>query len=571
MYSPLSDIALGNLLDFLAGEDDFVFLETTRANEIDHQSLLFRKPVASLSFKAGDDVAEFFRQVVSWQERGYYLAGWFAYEFGYILEPVLASCGKGEGQNVLAQLNVYNEPHLYDHKQRKFAGAGAWPQAGEPVNKSFNLDNLRLNLDRDDYLAAIARIKKYIESGDTYQVNYTLKMMFDFAGSPESLYETLRRNQSVAHGAFMRNGEQCLLSFSPELFFRKKGDCCSVRPMKGTVQRGRTCEEDKANGQWLQNDIKNRSENVMIVDLLRNDLGRVCDMGSVQTDSLFDLETYESLHQMTSAIHGKMRPEVGLAEMFRALFPCGSVTGAPKIRTMEIINELEAAPRGVYTGAIGYLAPNGDAVFSVPIRTVSLAGSKGEMGIGSGVVYDSDPEGEWEECTLKGRFLTDPRPPFLLIETLLRQPAKGYWLLDLHLERLARSAAFFGYPFSQKEVEELLAAQPWEDESSAQRVRLTLAKDGALEVTSVSCQMPMSIEFKTVAENGDLPKIILSKVPVDSQSVYLYHKTPVANCITPNEIRRWQKDTWMWCLLTSGEKSPRAPSPTSLFVKMAAC
>ena len=525
MYPPLSDTALSDLLDFLAGEDDYVFLETTRANDTDHQSLLFRQPVAKLSFCAGDDVADFFQQVEDYQTQGYYLAGWFAYEFGYLLEPALVQNVQIDGQEVLAELGVYGEPHIYDHRSQDFSGAGAWPVGGTPGQDDYKIDNLRLNLQRDDYLAAIARIKQYIEAGDTYQVNYTLKMLFDFAGSAQALYKTLRRNQSVGHTAFIRSGEQQLLSFSPELFFRKQGDCCSVRPMKGTVQRGRTCAEDARNGQWLQNDIKNRSENVMIVDLLRNDLGRVCRLGSVQTDSLFDLETYESLHQMTSAIHGQVRDDVGLADVFRALFPCGSVTGAPKIRTMEIIRELEVAPRGVYTGGIGYLAPNGDAVFNVPIRTVVLAGGQGEMGIGSGVVYDSDPVGEWDECTLKGRFLTDPRPPFLLIETLLRQPGEGYWLLDLHLDRIARSAAFFGYPFSRSAAEKLLVAESWGEEGVAQRVRLTLAKDGAMEVVSVACSVPQAMDLASVSEKGERPKIIVSKKPVDSQSVYLYHKT----------------------------------------------
>lgn len=526
MYPPLSDSLLRGVLNLLAGEDDFVFLETTRANDTDHYSLLFRKPLERLQFRAGDDVATFFDRIAGHQEQGCYLAGWFAYEFGYLLEPVLAGNRQAEGRQLLVELGVYNEPHIYDHRSGSFSGAGPWGAGDGGPQGRYRLDNLRLNMDRDRYLAAITAIKQYIEAGDTYQVNFTLKLLFDFVGSAEAFYETLRRSQSVAHSAYLRSGEHRLLSFSPELFFRKSGERCSVRPMKGTVQRGRTCEEDAAQGEWLRNDIKNRSENVMIVDLLRNDLGRVCRMGSVQTDSLFDLETYESLHQMTSAIQGRLRPEVGLAELFRALFPCGSVTGAPKIRTMEIIRELELAPRGVYTGAIGYLAPNGDAAFSVPIRTVALEGQQGEMGIGSGVVYDSDPVGEWEECKLKGHFLTAPRPPFLLIETLLRSPEEGYRLLDLHLDRLARSAAFFGYPFTRTEAAELLAAEPWrEADGGAERVRLTLAKDGAMAVTATACAMPQPFNSAPPAAVGELPKILFSPEAVDSQSVYLYHKT----------------------------------------------
>lgn len=524
MYPPLSDNALRGLLDLLAGEDNFVFLETTRANDVDHLSLLFRKPVANLSFRNGDDVDLFFSRIADYQDQGFYLAGWFAYEFGMELDKALAG-GKVTGNELLADLGVYEGPHIYDHRRKAFTGAGQWPTNGRRGEAGYRLENLRLNLQQEEYLEAMAAIKRYIEAGDTYQVNYTLKMLFDFEGSVEALYETLRRNQSVGHGAFLRKGAKQILSFSPELFFRKSGDRCTARPMKGTVRRGRTCEEDAAICQWLRNDIKNRSENVMIVDLLRNDLGRVCRMGTIDADSLFDVETYESLHQMTSAIHGSLRPEVGVAELFRALFPCGSVTGAPKIRTMEIIRELEAAPRGVYTGAIGYFAPNGDAVFSVPIRTVALDGNKGEMGIGSGVVYDSDPQGEWEECKLKGRFLTDPRPPFELIETLLRKPGEGYWLLDYHLERLERSAEFFGCPFLRDEAENMLADWPWQDKNSPQRVRLTLAKDGTMTITAADCGLPGAISFAQAAKAGELPAICLCERPTDSQSVYLYHKT----------------------------------------------
>ncbi len=528
MYPPLADPELQSLLAFLAREEVFAFFETTRARDGEARSLLFRRPEAVLRCASTDQAADFFAKAAQWLEKGFYLAGWFAYEFGYLLEPALAGLVWPGPPLVLAELGVYRQPHIYDHSLGRFAGAGPWPtvdQTAQPAN-GHRLERLRLNLEREAYLDAIARIKAYIAAGDTYQVNYTLKLLFDFAGSPESLYQTLRRNQSVAYGAYLRNGARRILSFSPELFFRKRGGVCTVRPMKGTARRGRTCEEDEQIAAWLGADLKNRSENVMIVDLLRNDLGRIATMGSVRTDRLFEVETYESLHQMTSTISGQLRPGLGLAELFGALFPCGSVTGAPKIRTMEIIRELEKMPRGVYTGAIGYLAPGGDAAFSVPIRTVALDGEKGEMGIGSGVVYDSDPAGEWEECRLKGRFLTEPQPPFLLIETLLRSPADGYWLLDLHLDRLAGAAGFFGYPFSRSAVRERLQAEPWgEPPASAQRVRLTLAKDGALEVVAVPCELPRRIGFVEAEATGALPKIIISAQPVDSQNVFLYHKT----------------------------------------------
>jgi len=532
MYPPLSDAALRALLDFLAREEVFVFLETTRAGAGEARSLLFRRPRTLLRCASDDDPAAFFARAEDYLAQGFHLAGWFAYEFGYGLEPALAAAAWPGPPVLLAELGVYGEPHLFDHARGVFAGAGPWPGADASVAAGpaadHRLDNLRLNLEREEYLLAIERIKQYIAAGDTYQVNYTLKLLFEFSGSAESLYQTLRRNQSVAYGAYLRHGDQRILSFSPELFFRKSGDLCTVRPMKGTVRRGRSSEEDGRLAAWLREDLKNRSENVMIVDLLRNDLGRICAMGSVGADSLFDVETYESLHQMTSTIHGRLRPGLGLGELFRALFPCGSVTGAPKIRTMEIIRELEREPRGVYTGAIGYLAPNGDAVFNVPIRTVRLAGGRGEMGIGSGVVFDSDPAGEWEECRLKGRFLTAPRAPFEIIETLLWRPGAGYWLQDLHLARLARSAAFFGYPCEAGAVAARLARQAEGfGGETAQRVRLALAKDGTLTVAATPCEPPAVTCFAQVppTAGAELPRVMVSERATDSRSAFFYHKT----------------------------------------------
>ncbi|MDH5297813.1 MAG: aminodeoxychorismate synthase component I [Desulfobulbaceae bacterium] len=527
MHPPLSDVSLSALLDFLAREEVFVFLETTRAKGDECRSLLFREPVAMLRCTGGDSAGDFFAEARGYLARGHYLAGWFAYEFGYLLEPSLAGLGWVGQPPLLAELGVYNEPHVYDHRSSSFSGRGPWPTTpGGGAPGEYRLRNLRLNQQQQEYLAAIQRIKQYIAAGDTYQVNYTLKLLFDFSGSAEGFYQTLRRNQSVAYGAYLRNGLHRLLSFSPELFFRKKGERCTVRPMKGTARRGRSCEEDAAIAAWLRADAKNRSENVMIVDLLRNDLGRVCTMGSVRTDSLFDVETYESLHQMTSTIHGRLRPDVGLAELFGALFPCGSVTGAPKIRTMEIIRELELAPRGVYTGAIGYLAPDGDAFFNVPIRTVVLDGGRGEMGIGSGVVFDSDPVGEWEECGLKGSFLTEPRPSFELIETLLWEPGQGYWLLDLHLARLARSAAFFDYPLDRQRLTARLAeAAEAFGPGSAQRVRLTLARDGGFCLAATPCGLPGARTFAEADVPAKLPRVTFADGAVDSRSPYLFHKT----------------------------------------------
>jgi para-aminobenzoate synthetase / 4-amino-4-deoxychorismate lyase len=519
----LTDSALQSLLAALQDEQQFVFLETTRPNAENRRSLLFRQPVASLRLWSSQPPARFFAQLEDYLAKGYYLAGWCAYELGYLLEPALARNYQPPRPILLADLGVYTQPHIYDHLTGDYAGAGSWPQdPGQPA-AAYQLDCLRLNQSREAYLATIERIKGFIRAGDSYQVNYTLKLLFDFTGSAAAFYRALRRGQSVSYGAYLRNGDHRIMSFSPELFFRKSSTCCTVRPMKGTIRRGWTEDEDAGLAAFLRNDEKNRSENIMIVDLLRNDLGRLCRMGSVSVPALFQVESFESLHQMTSTIRGELRPQVTPAELFQALFPCGSVTGAPKIRTMEIIRALELAPRGVYTGAIGYFSPGGEAVFSVPIRTVVLAGRQGEMGIGSGIVADSEPQNEWEECHLKSRFLTSPQPEFELIETMVWLPGEGYWLLDLHLERLLTAARRFGFTAAGERINLYLEELSGQFAEAPHRVRLTLAKDGRLAARFTPCPPP--VRQMVPRGCGELPRICFSPHPVDSRDGLRYYKT----------------------------------------------
>lgn len=575
----LSEQQLGALLAFLAGEESFVFLESARITPENHRSFLFAKPLEHLVCYPADDPEDFFRQAQDRLQQGYYLAGWFAYELGYLLEPALAevfrSSISGSQAGPLAELGVFPAPYAFDHLSGTFAGTGPWTvkevreKAPGSARQQFAIKNLRLNQDRDDYIDRIKAVKSYIEAGDTYQVNYTLKLAFDFSGSAEDLYRVLRRNQHVSYGALIKNGARRILSFSPELFFMKQDDTLTVRPMKGTIRRGRTLAEDREYAHFLKHDIKNRSENVMIVDLLRNDLGRLSPLngtGGVAVKSLFDVETYETLHQMTSTVQGKIRPDTPLAEMFRALFPCGSVTGAPKIRTMEIIRELEKEDRGVYTGAIGYLAPTGEAAFNVPIRTVVLDGKRGEMGIGSGIVWDSDPVSEWEECRLKGRFLTDPVPEFRLIETLLWQPDKGYWLLGPHLDRLAESAAYFGFPHDRDMVEKRLAdeAASFVNEQG-RRVRLTLAKDGSIDISSSECPAEIS-DVPEQGETAELPQVRFSDQRTDSLSPYLYHKTTVRE-LYDREREKAARDGFFEVLFVNEKDEVTEGSFTSVFIR----
>jgi len=523
---PITDAQLADLLRFVAGEEVAVWLETSRPGDADQHSLLFHTPVALLTCTATTPPAAFFREAETYLSQGYHLAGWFAYEFGYQLEPVLQSLPT-YSPTPLAMVGAFPPPLVFDHNRATWNQFPPWPATTANTNPStYAVSDLRLTDSAEHYRHNLDRIKEYIAAGDTYQVNYTLRLRFDFAGSPAALYTALRRNQSVAYSAWLKMGGQQTLSFSPELFFRKTGDRCTVRPMKGTSSRASRAEDDVQRAEALRHDEKNRSENVMIVDLLRNDLGRLSLPGSIRATSLFDIETYETLHQMTSTIEGHLRPGLSLLELFRGLFPCGSVTGAPKIRTMEIIHELEGGPRGVYTGAIGHITPNGNAVFNVPIRTVVLRDNQGEMGIGSGVVSDSDPEQEWQECRLKARFLSQPTPVFELIETMVWLPDDGYWLLDYHLERLLASAATLGFYVDQATVQANLTTLATSFTAS-QRVRLTIGKDGTVRLAHAPCPPPQRDLAAAIREGESrlLPLVAFSRQPTDSNEPWLYHKT----------------------------------------------
>ena len=530
----ITNSILSRLCAFLGECPNFVFLDTSKPDELNRRSLLFTRPVARLQYREGEDGARFFGALEKYRSTGYYLAGWFAYEFGYLLEPRLASKLKrrGDRRALLADVGVFADCSFFDH----LSGKTDFPLSSrrEAPEQDYTIENISLSQSEKEYVESLEQILAYIEAGETYQVNYTLKLFFDFNGSAEHFYRDLRRNQSVGYGAYIRWQDQRILSFSPELFFRKEAAKVTVRPMKGTMKRGRTPAEDESNRRFLQTDVKNRSENVMIVDLLRNDLGRlmhrVCG-GDVRVDSLFDVETYETLLQMTSTISGSggdgALAEVSLFEMFKALFPCGSVTGAPKIRTMEIIDELEKQRRGVYTGAIGYVLPEGDAAFNVPIRTIVLDGAKGEMGIGSGIVHDSDPRQEWQECLLKSRFLTSPQRSFALLETLLWQKEGGYFLLEEHLGRLQDSACFFLFSLDRSEVEAALRKATADLSATAVRVRLLLEKDGSCRIDARPCGAPEHLLLPAKPEDpaDPPPSVALSTRQTDSGSLWLQHKT----------------------------------------------
>lgn len=347
------------------------------------------------------------------------------------------------------------------------------------------------NVDQAQFTDAIDRIRAYIAAGDTYQVNYTYRLRFDAYGSIFALYQRLRARQPVPYGALIAPDDGgAVLSLSPELFVRHDDGELTARPMKGTAPAATGDAENARRATALAGDTKNRAENLMIVDLLRNDIGRIAQTGTVQVPALFDVRRYSSVLQMTSTVQAQLRPDIGLAELFDALYPCGSITGAPKRRTMEIITELEPAPRGLYTGAIGWFAPPssgkiGPFCMSVPIRTLSLQPPdhgvrRGELGVGAGIVYDSDAADEYAECQLKARFLTGLANEFELFETMHASREDGVRHLDRHLARLAASARYFGYDWDEAAARTLVAQTcATFPAGTPMRLRLALRADAA--------------------------------------------------------------------------------------------
>ena len=497
---------------------DSILLETSRPDLDNRCSYLFVNPRKVLTLESLDEVPRLFQQIEDCLREGCYVAGFMSYECGYHFEPTAAIRLPGRSQLPFAWFGVYEQPFIFDHSTGTFQPD--WPpEGGElappvlPVEDFLPVSRVQLAITQEEYAAKVESIRGYIAAGDTYQANLTTRARFEYSGSPAALFSSLRNQQKVPYAALIHAGDHHVLSLSPELFFRLKDGRIITRPMKGTAPRGRNLAEDTQLRNWLRDDPKNRSENVMIVDLVRNDLGKIAQLGSIRVDELFAVETYETLFQMTSTVSGTLRPGTRLYALFRAIFPSGSVTGAPKCRTMQIIQEAEESPRGVYTGAIGYFSPSYDAVFSVPIRTMVLDAVAGEIGVGSGIVFDSLPLQEYKECLLKMQFFTRSHPTFRLLESL-RWNGK-YQFLRHHLERLISSAEYFDFRFNEPEVVSALENnQHCLRADQAYKVRLLVDPTGQISIDNVPLDLPPASET-----------VMLSPVWTSSQDKFLYHKT----------------------------------------------
>jgi para-aminobenzoate synthetase/4-amino-4-deoxychorismate lyase len=469
---------------------------------------LFRDPVRVIRCDGPSAVPTSLAAMEAALRDGFHVAGYFGYELGYLTEPRLAAAlPSGDGQPLL-WLGVFR-----GFEDMSVEALDALLPSDMPAAPLV----LEAALDRETYLSRFRRVKDYIAAGDVYQVNLTFKHRFNYDGHPIALYGALRRRQRVPHGALIAAEDFHVLSFSPELFLRCRDGTAEMRPMKGTMARGRTPAEDAAHAGFLRADGKSRAENLMILDLMRNDLGRVAEIGSVSVTDMFTVETYRTLHQMTSGVRARLKRDVGAATLLRNLFPCGSVTGAPKIRAMEIIRELEDGARGVYTGAVGAFGPDGSADLNVAIRTLFIrADGVGEMGIGSGIVHDSDGPSEYGECLLKAAFASGREEPFELIETMRWERGSGFWLLDRHMRRLGESAAYFGYRFDEAEVREALFRKASTFEAPLQRVRLTLAEDGGIHVAATA--------MAPVGKDAVLRYAVAAE-RTSSADRFLFHKT----------------------------------------------
>jgi para-aminobenzoate synthetase/4-amino-4-deoxychorismate lyase len=386
----------------------------------------------------------------------------------------------------------------------------------------------------------ICRIKERIARGETYQVNYTFALQAPFHENAWELFLNLVRSQQSLYAAFVDTGKYCICCASPELFFQLDGKQLSSRPMKGTTSRGLTFAEDEMQAQWLHSSGKNRAENVMIVDMIRNDMGRLAEVGSVEAPRMFEVERYPTLWQMTSTITSQTNASI--CNILAALFPCASVTGAPKPKTMEIIAELEATPRGIYTGCIGFIAPKRKAQFNVAIRTVVIdkEAQQASYHVGSGIVWDSRGEEEYRECLIKARVLTEKLPEFSLLETMLWRPKEGIFLLPQHLRRLRKSAAYFNFDVEMKHIEQILTEKTAHLPPTFHKVRLTVSADG-----TASC------EVAPIILHNPCPPVRLrpAKLPIDPNNVFLYHKTThrriyedaLTSCPGCDDVLMWNK------------------------------
>ncbi|MEM7587150.1 MAG: aminodeoxychorismate synthase component I [Acidobacteriota bacterium] len=461
--------------------------------------LLFQRPLATLATRRVEEVAPVLEEATAQVEAGRWAAGFISYEAAPAFDPSLAAYDPGPLP--LTWWGIFDAP-------REVA-----------LSESLTGDSPELDwqpaISQASYGQALERIRDRIAMGDTYQVNFTFPLTAPCEVEPEKLFAAMVAAQRSRYSAYLDLGRFALCSASPELFFALDGERVTARPMKGTARRGRYPEEDLRMAAELQASEKNRAENLMIVDMMRNDLGRVAEAGSVKVDELFAVEKFPTVHQLTSTVRARTRATP--LQLLRALFPSASITGAPKIATSRLIRELESGPRGIYTGSIGCFAPGRRAQLNVAIRTAMVDRERrvASYGTGGGIVWDSEVAAEFEECRAKALVLRPAPPDFGLLETLLWRPRSGYAWLQRHLERLTASAHYFGFALQGAAVAERLEREAATFEAVRHRVRLVAYRDGRLEVSA----QPWACEGRTSWS------IVLDDRPIDDSDPFFFHKT----------------------------------------------
>lgn len=511
-----------NWSEIAVREPGSILLERAFSRDRLGRSLLFRNPRRVIEARDPGEIRKRFAEIEAALVQGLWLAGYITYEAGYAFEPPLVDlCRPLPDGSPLLWLGCYEAPEIRDNSGvRKVSNSVA--SCGE----------FQYSLDPDVHARKVEAIRTLIARGETYQANLTMDVHWSTDEDPSEMYERLLRAQPVRYAALLHPERGWhLLSLSPELFFARDGDRIVTRPMKGTASPGLDSAELRENAAWLRADEKNRAENLMIVDLLRNDLGRICQVGSIKVTGLFEVEQYPTVLQMTSTIEGRLRENIAYTELFGALFPSGSIVGAPKIYTMRLLHKIEGRPRGVYTGAIGYMAPNGVAEFSVAIRTISLKAGQAHLGVGSGIIYDSTPALEYEECKTKANFVMyQPEQDFCLIETLLLED-DSYVLGEEHLERMRQSAEYFDFIFDADRVQSALEeAARGSNLGSRRRVRLLL---------DVSGNVTWSVAALGPSDNAALV-ILLATERTDPADRFLWHKT-TRRSLYDNALRKAQE------------------------------
>ncbi|WP_025917798.1 aminodeoxychorismate synthase component I [Herminiimonas sp. CN] len=509
----------------------FALLDDCDASAVEPRSRLYTGYVDTLSCGDSRVLPSVLARLEQALQCGLHAVGLFSYELG---AELMATAQHPVDQPLVQILLFTSCQQLSAEQVQTWLAEQGDSQSDSTHDHACNagIANIQANISESQFAQAITRIRAYIAAGDIYQANYTYRLHFDAFGSLHALYLRLRRRQPVPYGALIGLPDgRAVLSFSPELFVRHENGRLTACPMKGTAPASDDVRQDAANAQTLASDPKNRAENLMIVDLLRNDLGRVAALGSVAVPALFEVKRYSSVLQMTSTIRAQLRQDVTLEQLFTALYPCGSITGAPKRRAMQVIRELEPDPRGIYTGSIGWFDPIphnstqkiGDFCLSVPIRTLALQAPlpggirKGEMGVGAGIVHDSKIAEEYAECQLKARFLTGLQHAFTLFETLHATRSDGYRHLALHLQRLRASADYFGFTYQDERVrrslEDALGKLPLD---GAYRARLSLEQSGQCAVqTAPLTPLPAQV------------KVLIGRHRIDPADLFLRHKTTV--------------------------------------------